>query len=86
MNEGTQNGNEDGSGNGAGTGREREGERERGWRTVDEHRMGTWTGARTETRAVAGNRNGDEDGNGNGNEDRIGEGGREAKERNAQKL
>ena len=43
------NGNEDGDG--AGTGRKRE--RERGWRPVDEQRMGTRAGAGVETRAVA---------------------------------
>ena len=62
---------------GAEKGRERE--RERGWRLVDEHRMGTGTGAYTETRAVA--EMGGGNANGNENEDRIGEGGREAKKR-----
>ena len=39
------------AGVGAGTGRERG--RGRGWRPVDEHRMGTGTGTGTETRTVA---------------------------------
>ena len=42
-------GNEDGSGGGAGREREREG----GWRLLDEHRMGTVTGAGTKMGAVA---------------------------------
>ena len=65
-----------GTGTGAGTRRERG----RGWRPVDEHTMGTRTAAETETRAC-GDGNRDEDGNRNGNEDRIGEGGGNAKKR-----
>ena len=49
------------------------------------HTTGTGTGTRVETRGRTPDGNwdgsGDEDGNGNGNEDRIGEGGREAKNR-----
>ena len=52
----------------------------RGWRPLDEHRMGTGTGARTETRAKV-EIEMDEDGNGKGNEDRIEEGAGEAKKR-----
>ena len=59
---------------GTGTGRERE--RRRGWKSVDEHRMGSEAGS--EDSSGDGNR--DED-NGNGNEDRVGEGKREAKKR-----
>ena len=44
VNEGARDGNGDGSGDGA---------RERGWRPVDEHRMGTGTGKGTEARTVA---------------------------------
>ena len=46
-NGGTRDGNEVGSGDGARTGT---GQR---WKPVDEHRMGTGTGAGTETRAIA---------------------------------
>ena len=89
-------GNGNGVGVGTGMGTEREGERERGWRTTKERTMGTGTGTGTgvethrRTPDGNGNRNGSEnssrDGNrdednGNGNEDRIGEGGREAKNR-----
>ena len=50
--------------------------RGRGWRPVDEHRMGTGTEARTVAEMGTGTRI-----TGNGNEDRIGEGGREANKR-----
>ena len=73
-NEGAQYGNEDGSEDGVGTARGR------GWR-VDEHRMGTGTGAGTGNESSSGDGNGDEDGNGDRNEDGIGEGGREANKR-----
>ena len=72
VNEGAQDGNEDGSGDGAGTG------------------TGTGVGTRRRTPDWNGNGNGDESehssGDGNeddasGNEDRIGEGGKEAKKR-----
>ena len=65
----------------AGTGWERE--RGRGWRPVDEDRMGTGTGAGGEVReSSSGDGNRGEDGkNGDGNESRIGEGGGEVKKR-----
>ena len=61
----TQDGNGDGSEDGAGMGWERE----RGWRPMDEHKIGTGTGARTETIAVSGDGSGSGNGNvdGNGN-------------------
>ena len=40
-------------GTGAGTGRERERGRERGWKPLDEHRIGTETVTGTEARTVA---------------------------------
>ena len=52
----------------------------RGWRPVDEHRVGTGRKVGTETRA--GYVKEDQDMNGDGNEDRIGEGGGEVKKLN----
>ena len=72
MNEGAQDGIEDGSGDGAGTGTGVETRR----RTPDENGDGDGDGSEDSS----GNGNGHEN-NGNGNEDRIGEGGREAKKR-----
>ena len=51
----------------------------------DGSRAGTGTRVETRRRTLGGNGDGDED-NGNGNEDRIGEYGREAKERKNRKI
>ena len=70
VNQGAQDGNGDGSGDGAGTGVETRG------RTQDGNGNGNGDGSEDSS----GDGNGDED-NGNANEDRISEGGREAKKR-----
>ena len=59
-----------GNGDESGDVGERDHERERGrrWRPVDEHRMGTGTGAGTETRAVVGDGSGDRIAEGGGGE------------------
>ena len=75
VNERAQGGNGDGSRDGAGTGTGKEMETRR--RTPDGSGDGNGDGGEDSS----GDWNGDED-NGNGNEDRIGEGGREAKKRN----
>ena len=72
MNEGAQDGNENGSGDGAGTGTGTGVKTRR--RTPDGNGDGDGDGSEDSS----GDGNGDDD-NGNGNKDRIGEGGREAK-------